>query len=100
MVFGTKHTRRRNRSLAAALTLVWLALPAAAWAECTAVDRNDLPRDCTALEELGGCMDTAMESAQQCAEDGSLWGRYRCFELGFIDMAACVLVSPLRTILK
>jgi len=100
MVFGTTAKRRRTRSLAAALALVWLVVPGALWAECTAVDRNDLPRDCTALEELGGCMDTAMESAHQCAEDSPLWGRYRCYELGFIDMAACVLVSPLRTILK
>ena len=103
MLFGTTSTLRKARALAALLTGIWLALPGAVLAvECIAVDRHDMPRDCTALEELGHCLYNAHEAVGQCLEDNnlSIWGWYRCHEDGAIDMAACYLTSPWKILVN
>jgi hypothetical protein len=102
MRFGTIVTRRRSRFLAAILAFAWLSLPSAVVAvECIAVDRYDLPRDCTALEELGHCLSNAHDVVEQCLEENtlSIWGWYRCHEDGAIDMAACYLISPWKIVM-
>ena len=54
MVFTQLLKRQRIRVLTSLMLAFWLGVPGALSAfECRAVDSNDLPRDCTALEELG-----------------------------------------------
>ena len=66
---------------------------------CFAVDRYDLPRDCTFLEEHGHCLVTALESYDQCVEDSDgFWDRAGC-EVGVqVDLLACNLSAPFTLI--
>ena len=103
MVFGTKRRPRTMRAALGLMALTWLALPASLWAfECRALDANNVPRDCTALEDLGECMAAADDSRRQCVSRNNtlIWGWYRCQEDAAIDMAACILISPFRVIMR
>jgi hypothetical protein len=63
---------------------------------CKAVDRNDLPRDCTFLEEHGYCLVTALESYDQCKEDADSFFDHHVCELGVqVDLLACNAGLPL-----
>jgi hypothetical protein len=64
---------------------------------CIAVDRNDLPRKCTFLEEHGYCLWSALDSYEACKEDGNgILNALSC-ELGVqVDLLACNLGMPWR----
>ena len=78
-------------------------LPAQNAGGCSAVDINDLPRNCTFLEEHGGCLWNALDSYGGCrGESVGFLGRVSC-EVGVqVDLLACNLGLPwrlLRTII-
>lgn len=103
---------RRLRALLALLFVTALVTgeASAQSGQCQALDTDLLPRDCTFLEEFGGCLWYAIESYFDCldrAEDEVrssrfLWALHstKCqIELA-IDQSMCAVTSPLRTILK
>ena len=66
---------------------------------CIAVDRHDLPRPCTFLEEHGGCLWNAFESYDACKEDADGLFQHLACELGVqVDLLACNLGLPWRLI--
>lgn len=88
--------------LGAAVLLPAQELPAQV-AGCIAVDRNDLPRNCTFLEEHGGCLWSALDSYDTCVGGSEgFFDRIAC-ELGVqVDLLACNFGLPwrlLRTIM-
>ena len=74
-------------------------LPAQDATGCIAVDMNDLPRDCTFLEEHGACLWNALDSYGSCREQsGGFFDRVSC-EIGVqVDLLACNLGMPVRLI--
>jgi hypothetical protein len=68
--------------------------------QCIAVDRYDMPRDCTFLEEHGACLWNSLDSYGACLDEGDgFWDRMAC-EVGVqVDLLACNLGLP-WTLLK
>lgn len=70
---------------------------------CIAVDRYDLPRDCTFLEEHGACLWNALDSHDLCSDGADGFFDHAACEIGVqVDLLACNLGLPwrlLRTIL-
>jgi len=66
---------------------------------CIAVDRYDMPRNCTFLEEHGQCLWEALDSWETCWEeaDGFL-DRLGCDVGVQFDLLACNLGLPWRLI--
>lgn len=81
---------------ALAVLLVLIATPPSARAQqCEAVDQNDMPRDCTFLEEHGECLVSALDSYDGCIEDGDGFVDRIVCEAGVqIDLLACNLALP------
>ncbi len=74
-------------------------LPAQDETGCIAVDQNDMPRDCTFLEEHGACLWNALDSYATCRDwaDGFL-DRAACEISVQVDLLACNLGMPVRLI--
>lgn len=83
---------------AIALVLVVLGTPPSARAQdtgCIAVDQNELPRDCTFLEEHGACLVNALDSYDTCIESvDSLMDRIVCEAGVQVDLFACNVALP------
>lgn len=59
--------------------------------DCQAVDANDLPRECTFLEEYGSCLVSAIDSLNTCLDAATGWLSTGACWLGYeIDFYACV----------
>lgn len=73
-----------------------LASAQSVWA-CEAIDRYDLPRPCTFMEEWGECLWNALDSLDQCLErKESLLDAVRCHTGTQVDLLACNLGAPLQ----
>ena len=72
-------------------------LPAQDTGGCIAVDMYDQPRNCTFLEEHGGCLWYALDSYGSCKVDAEgFWSNAAC-EVGVqVDLLACNLGLPWR----
>ncbi len=66
---------------------------------CIAVDRHDLPRPCTFVEEHGACLWYALDSFDTCEEDaGGFLDHATCHVAVQFDLLACNLGLPWRLI--
>lgn len=85
--------------LAMVLSLLLAALPAYA-DECETVDQNDLPRECTFMEEFGECLSNAEDSWETCLEyaNGNWLIEEACDLGGAVDLLACVAALPFELI--
>ena len=74
-------------------------LPAQDETGCIAVDQNEMPRDCTFLEEHGACLWNALDSYWSCRKhsDGFI-DRTVCEVAVQVDLLACNLGMPVRLI--
>lgn len=68
--------------------------------DCEAVDMNDLPRECTFMEEYGACLVAAMDSLDTCLDAAtSLLGTAGCW-IGYeVDFYACLPAELLGSLL-
>ena len=74
-------------------------LPAQDETGCIAVDQNDMPRDCTFLEEHGACLWNALDSYATCRDWASgFLDRAACEISVQVDLLACNLGMPVRLI--
>ena len=72
-------------------------LPAGETVGCIAVDQYDMPRDCTFLEEHGGCLWYALDSYDVCKMEADGFLEHAACELGVqVDLLACNLGLPWR----
>ena len=86
---------------AVALVLVIMAVftgPTTAGAQdtgCVAVDQNEMPRDCTFLEEHGKCLTEALDSYDTCVADtDDFFDRLICETAVQVDLFACNVALP------
>lgn len=88
---------------AVATLLVLIAAPPSAEAQssdCPAVDMNELPRECTFLEEHGMCLTNAYDSYYSCVDSAdNWWDRLVCEGGVQVDLLACNVAMP-WTLLK
>ena len=64
---------------------------------CFAVDMNDMPRNCTFLEEHGACLWNALDSHDACNGDADGFLDHAACEIGVqVDLLACNLGLPWR----
>ena len=64
---------------------------------CVAVDRDDMPRTCTFLEEHGACLWYALDSYDWCKEGADGFLDHLGCEVGVqVDLLACNLGLPWR----
>ncbi len=85
--------------LALGLLLPAQELPAQDETGCVALDQNDMPRDCTFLEEHGACLWNALDSYETCREDSEgFLDRAACEIAVQVDLLACNLGMPVRFI--
>ena len=64
---------------------------------CMAVDRYDMPRNCTFLEEHGGCLWNALDSHDMCWDSADGFFAHAACEIGVqVDLLACNLGLPWR----
>jgi hypothetical protein len=72
-------------------------LPAQEGTGCFAVDMDDMPRDCTFLEEHGACLWNALDSHDACKEGADGFLDHAACEIGVqVDLLACNLALPWR----
>ena len=84
--------------LGAAVLLPTQELPAQATG-CIAVDRFDMPRNCTFLEEHGGCLWNALDSHQTCWDNADGFLDHVSCEIGVqVDLLSCNFGLPWRLI--
>ena len=101
MVFGPTINRVRTRRILTLLMLVWMALPAALFAnECKVRGESGQPRDCSATEALAHCLDIAAEARRQCIARNPFYFRMHCSDRATLDYAVCFLTFPLMTVLR
>lgn len=99
--------RRKAAAVFVALALVTLVNAGGLTAgECTALDMNDLPRECTFLERTGGCMAAAADSFMQCVDGydgdskfGQAWHTTKCQIAAVADQGACAFEAPFGQIM-
>jgi hypothetical protein len=85
--------------LGAAVLMPARPLPAQDSDRCIAVDMNDMPRDCTFLEEHGSCLWNALDSYYSCRESADGFLERAACEVGVqVDLLACNLGMPVRLI--
>jgi len=66
---------------------------------CIAVDLNDLPRQCTFLEEHGACLWNAFDSYDGCKVEADGFLDHLSCEIGVqVDLLACNFGLPWRLI--
>lgn len=112
--------RMRVRTLFALVLLTALAsggASAQSEVECIAYDVNDLPRECTFLEEWGQCLDAAYDSYLQCVDDTGeeepegffakvadffeQWAEEGvCQAAATVDNTACTIETPFARVLS
>jgi hypothetical protein len=74
-------------------------LPAQDETGCIAVDKHEMPRDCTFLEEHGACLWNALDSHDTCVEDAEGFLDKAACEIAVqVDLLACNLGMPVRLI--
>ena len=94
------HRRRPCRRRLVALLLLTLFVAqtgriAAQTVPCVAIDRDDLPRNCTFMEKWGQCLYEAEDSFEQCWEEAQNgFGRMACDIARTVDGIACHVASP------
>jgi hypothetical protein len=57
-------------------------------------------RPCTAMEELGYCLENAMESFDICKDGASFLGKTGCAIAYDVDFYACYLTTPVNVFFK
>ena len=64
---------------------------------CIAVDMDDMPRDCTFLEEHGACLWNALDSYEACKDYADGFLDHAGCEIGVqVDLLACNFGLPWR----
>jgi len=66
---------------------------------CIAVDKDDMRRECTFMENHGYCLVSALDSRDTCLEAADGWlGKLGCEVGAQVDLFACNVVLPLALI--
>lgn len=95
MIRWIRSSPLRFATLVLALTFLSTTVPVHAL-DCQAVDLNEMPRNCTFLEEYGSCLENARASWAQCIDKsgGSWWRKELCNAGGAVDLIVCGAGTP------